>query len=366
MPFGLKNAPAVFQRKMNQCFQGCENFVAVYIDDILVFSENESEHAKHLNIVLQIFEKEGLIISKDKMKIDTPEIEFLGAIFGQNRIKLQPHIIKNIADFPDEKLKEKTGLRSWLGILNYARNYIPRLGVLLGPLYNKTTPHGDKRMKAGDWKVIREIKLLVKQLPDLHIPPKDAYIVLETDGCMEGWGGVCKWRPGKGSLRSTEKVCAYASGKFPCVKSTIDAEIHACMETLAALKIHYLDKGEITLRTDCQAIITFHNKMAVHKPSRVRWINFMDFISGTGVKINFEHIEGRHNILADTLSRLTSCLFLQEQEQCHEGLVKLLGNTEEISNLLKELEEEDIASKQVKELTEVLDQQIQNILKVKK
>jgi len=49
----------------------------------------------------------------------------------------------------------------------------------------------------------------------------------------------------------------------------IDAEIHACMETLMAMKIHYLDKSEVALRIDCQAIISFYNKSANNKPSRV-------------------------------------------------------------------------------------------------
>ena len=57
MPFGLKNAPAVFQRKMDQCFKGTDEFIAVYIDDILVFSRNEEEHARHLEIMLGICEK---------------------------------------------------------------------------------------------------------------------------------------------------------------------------------------------------------------------------------------------------------------------------------------------------------------------
>ncbi|MFN1222484.1 hypothetical protein, partial [Enterococcus faecium] len=74
------------------------------------------------------------------------------------------------------------------------------------------------------------------------------------------------------------------------------------------LKIHYLDKSEITLRTDCQAIIAFYNKSAQNKPSRVRWLAFTDFITGTGVHINFEHIDGKLNYLADSLSRLTACL----------------------------------------------------------
>ncbi|KAJ1685823.1 hypothetical protein LUZ63_017213 [Rhynchospora breviuscula] len=320
MPFGLKNAPAIFQRKMDDCFRGTESFIAVYIDDILVFSENEEQHAKHLEAMLSICEKWGLVLSPTKMKIAVQEIEFLGAIIGNRKIKLQPHIIKKIISFDEEKLKEKAGMRSWLGILNYARSYIPKLGTLFGPLYSKTSEHGDKRLKSSDYEIIRKVKQAVQQLPDLEIPPEGSYIILETDGCMEGWGGVCKWKKFKHDPRSTEKVCAYASGKFPVIKSTIDAEIHACMETMKALKIHYLDQKEITLRTDCQAIISFYNKSTQNKPSRVRWINFVDFVTGTGVQVNFEHIDGKMNVLADSLSRLTAkmvktgnCYFADEQ-----------------------------------------------------
>ncbi|KAJ3708598.1 hypothetical protein LUZ61_012303 [Rhynchospora tenuis] len=306
MPFGLKNAPAIFQRKMDNCFRGTEEFIAVYIDDILIFSENEEQHAKHLQKMLEICEKWGLVLSPTKMKIAVKEIEFLGAVIGNRKIRLQPHIIKKIISFDEEKLKEKSGLRSWLGILNYARSYIPKLGTLLGPLYSKTSEHGDKRLKSSDYEIIRKIKDAVQKLPDLELPPEGSYIILETDGCMEGWGGVCKWKKAKSDPRSTERVCAYASGKFPTLKSTIDAEIHACMETMSALKIHYLDQKEITLRTDCQAIISFYNKSAQNKPSRVRWINFVDFVTGTGVQVHFEHIDGKLNILADSLSRLTA------------------------------------------------------------
>ncbi|KAJ4779248.1 polyprotein [Rhynchospora pubera] len=69
MPFGLKNAPAIFQRKMDDCFRGTEDFIAVYIDDILVFSENEEQHAYHLETMLAICEKWGLVLSPTKMKM---------------------------------------------------------------------------------------------------------------------------------------------------------------------------------------------------------------------------------------------------------------------------------------------------------
>jgi len=342
MPFGLKNAPAVFQRKMDNCFKGTEDFIAVYIDDILIFSNDEEEHAKHLEKMLCICEKEGLVLSPTKMKIGVKEIEFLGAIIGNRKIRLQPHIIKKIVSFEEEKLKEKAGLRSWLGILNYARAYIPNLGTLLGPLYSKTSPHGDKRLKSSDHQLIKKIKEEVQRLPDLELPIPGSYIILETDGCMEGWGGICKWKAHKKDPRSSEKICAYASGKFPVVKSTIDAEIHACMETLKALKIHYLDQPEITLRTDCQAIISFYNKSSQNKPSRVRWINFVDFITGTGVHVNFEHIDGKLNVLADALSRLTvNMVYTENCYRVDEQLAQLEAVLEETKDapegILKQL-----------------------------
>ncbi|GJZ71389.1 ORFIII-like polyprotein [Tanacetum coccineum] len=156
MPFGLKNAPAVFQRKMDKCFKGTESFIAVYIDDILVFSKNEKDHAKHLERMLRICEDNGLVLSPTKMKIAVPTVDFLGAVIGEGTIKLQPHIIKKIVNFNEEELKTKKGLRSFLGILNYARNHIPKLGILLRPLYEKTNAHGDKRLKPSDYELVKK------------------------------------------------------------------------------------------------------------------------------------------------------------------------------------------------------------------
>ncbi|QED42786.1 ORF3 [Agave badnavirus A] len=314
MPFGLKNAPAIFQRKMDQCFKGMEDFTAVYIDDILVFSETPEAHARHLTQVLQVCEKEGLILSPTKMKIGVSTIDFLGATIGDAKIKLQPHIIKKILEVRNDDLETTKGLRAWLGILNYARSYIPQLGRILGPLYAKVSPTGERRMNSQDWKLIQQVKDSVKALPDLELPPEKCAIIIETDGCMDGWGGICKWKKALKDPRNTEKVCAYASGKFSPAKSTIDAEIHAVTNSLDKFKIYYLDKSELVIRTDCQAIVSFYNKTSQHKPSRVRWLTFTDYVTGLGIPVHFEHIEGKDNLLADSLSRLVRCMIIEKLE----------------------------------------------------
>ncbi|KAG6509930.1 hypothetical protein ZIOFF_027938 [Zingiber officinale] len=126
------------------------------------------------------------------MKIGTPVVEFLGATIGPSTIKLQTHIISKITYFKESELETIKGLRSWLGLLNYARSYIPNLDRLLGPLYSKTSPTGERKMNSQDWSLVRKIKRIISDLPDLAIPPEECFIILETDGCMEGWGGICK------------------------------------------------------------------------------------------------------------------------------------------------------------------------------
>ncbi|ABS76283.1 polyprotein [Bougainvillea chlorotic vein banding virus] len=340
MPFGLKNAPAIFQRKMDNCFSRYSDFIAVYIDDILVFSESERDHEKHLRVMLQVCQENGLVLSPTKMKVAVKTIEFLGAILGNQCVQLQPHIIQKIVDFDEEHLQTKQGIRSWLGILNYARTYIPNIGTLLAPFYEKTSPHGDKRLKPSDRELVKKIKEMVQHLPPLELPPPDAYIILETDGSMEGWGGICKWKHKKNDPRSSERVCDYASGKFPVVKSSIDAEIHAAMFTLEKLKIYYLDKEEIILRTDCQAIISYYNKSNSNKPSRARWIAFTDYITNTGTNIKFEHIEGKLNVLADALSRITCYLCTAGSQGClapeEDDHMKVMETLPEEINSLKD------------------------------
>ena len=63
MPFGLKNALQVFQRKMDKILSGYSSFIIVYIDDMLIYSDNEKDHEKHLNIFIILCKEHGIILS---------------------------------------------------------------------------------------------------------------------------------------------------------------------------------------------------------------------------------------------------------------------------------------------------------------
>ena len=101
MPLGLKNAPALFQRKMQNIFNENQEFILVYIDDLLVFSKSYKEHIAHLETFFRKVEQHGLILSKRKMEICKEKINFLGHEIGEGKFYLQDHIAKKILEFLD-------------------------------------------------------------------------------------------------------------------------------------------------------------------------------------------------------------------------------------------------------------------------
>ena len=97
MPFGLTNALAVFVALMNKVFQPyLDQFVIVFIDDILVYSPNEEEHAKHLNKVLQRLREEKLYAKYDKCEFWLNQIAFLGHEITEKGIQVDPKKIEAI------------------------------------------------------------------------------------------------------------------------------------------------------------------------------------------------------------------------------------------------------------------------------
>ena len=84
MPFGLKNTPQVFQRKMDKILSDYSSFIIVYIDDMLICSDNKKDHEKHLNTFITLCKEHGIVLSEKKIEIKKKEIEFLGMIIDSN------------------------------------------------------------------------------------------------------------------------------------------------------------------------------------------------------------------------------------------------------------------------------------------
>ena len=126
MPFGLKNAPRIFQRRVDNVFRHLNSFLVVYVDDILISSTTLEEDREHLQKYMETAIKEGICLSEKKATIEQEKIEFLWFELGSNCISLQNHISRKIIEYPIE-LRTKKKLQGFLGLLNYASSYIPDL-----------------------------------------------------------------------------------------------------------------------------------------------------------------------------------------------------------------------------------------------
>ena len=122
MPFGLKGAPATFQRLVDRVLQGLEEFSGAYIDDIIVFSKLWTDHVRHLQAVLGRLQLAGLTVKTSKCHFGVTACSYLGFVVGGGWVKPEPSKVQAVLNFPTPT--DKTGVRAFLGLTGYYRRFI--------------------------------------------------------------------------------------------------------------------------------------------------------------------------------------------------------------------------------------------------
>jgi hypothetical protein len=129
MPFGLSNAPATFQTMMNRILRPfLDVFVIVYLDDILIFSDTEDEHAEHLAKVLEVLQTNALFCKPPKCIFAVPQLEFCGHLVGGGVVKPLTSKVAVIRNWP--KPTNVHEVRQFLGIASYYRRYIRNFAAI--------------------------------------------------------------------------------------------------------------------------------------------------------------------------------------------------------------------------------------------
>ena len=132
MPFGLKNAPTAFMDLMNSVFRPyVDQFVVVFIDDILVYSKDRENHDTHLRVVLETLRKEQLYAKLSKCQFWLNEVSFLGHIVSKEGIRVDPKKIEVVVEWKPPR--NVTEVRSFLGLVGYYRRFVKGFSMIVAP-----------------------------------------------------------------------------------------------------------------------------------------------------------------------------------------------------------------------------------------
>ena len=137
MSFGLTNSPATFMELMNGVFrQYLDSFVIVFIDDILVYSNTEEDHVRHLRIVLQRLREEKLYAKFSKFEFWLTFVAFLGHVVSMEGIRVDPAKIKAVRGWT--RPTSPTEIRSFVGFTGYYRRFVQSFSTIVAPLTRLT------------------------------------------------------------------------------------------------------------------------------------------------------------------------------------------------------------------------------------
>ena len=301
MPYGLRNAPATFQRLRDSLFRDLD-FVFIYLDDILVFSESEEEHKNHLKMVFEILHENNLKVSIDKCDFYKSEIEYLGYLITDNGMRPVPRKQLDITNFAQPV--DSSALRRFIGMLNFYRQMVPHFAEIVFPLTEliRLQP----KSKAITWNAEAESAFIAAK-ESLNNACSLAYfsadcnspLHLVTD-CSQVAAGAALHQNQEGELIPIE----FFSKKLSQTQrsySTFDRELLAAY--LAVLKFKHIIEGrETVLFTDHKPLIfAFRNPHTAKSDKQQRyWSLISEYIS------DVVHIKGEDNVVADCLSRPVS------------------------------------------------------------
>ena len=288
MPFGLKNAPPTFQRLVNAVFHGLDEFMYVYIDDVIIFSDTVDEHIQHLDAVLQRMSQYGLVTQERKCNFFVTRIHYLGLEFDVNGYRPLPKLLPKIEEYPIPK--DKRQVQKFLGLINYYRTHVPHLAQLAVPLYDllrKTNKFVWTDLHQEAFDTLK--KALALRLTLVPLTP-DGSLVLQTDASTVACGAV---------LLQDGFPIEFFSRKFNQAEqrySTFEREAAAMTSAIRHFR-PILQGRYFEVQTDHKPLLKWKNKPPESERHARMIVKIQD--------LNFDitHIPGEQNNLADMLSR---------------------------------------------------------------
>jgi transposase InsO family protein len=293
MPFGLKNAPATFQRLMDQILTGLQGIeMFVYMDDIVIYASSLREHDIKMEKLMQRLRSANLTLQPDKCEFLRHEVAYLGHVLTEDGVRPDPQKIAAVKSFPTPR--NLKNIRQFLGLAGYYRRFISDFSRIASPLSNLLKKDREFRWNADAQKAFDTLRDLLCKEPILQFPDFEKDFLLTTDASNCAVAGVLSQGPiGK------DLPISYASRVLNAAEknySTIEKELLAITYCVSHFR-PYLYGRRFTLVTDHQPLVWLH-KVKDPTSRLARWRLKLEEYDYTVV-----YKAGKTNKNADALSR---------------------------------------------------------------
>ena len=267
MPFGMKNAPATFQRMVNHLIsdlEGCEG----YIDDVIVHSESFDAHLLHIRSLFERLTEANLTVSLMKTEFCHAVVEYLGHVVGNGQVKPVKAKVEAILNYSTPTCKKE--LMRFLGMAGYYRKFCPNFSSIAYPLTNLLCKNSKFLWGESCQNAFEQIKAILTVSPVLSSPDFGKPFMLQIDASDVGCGGVLL----QNDSDLVSHPIAYYSKKFDkCQRnySTIEKECLAILLSLQHFDVYVSSCAfPIVICTDHNPLV-FLQKMQNKNHRLIRW-----------------------------------------------------------------------------------------------
>jgi hypothetical protein len=352
MSFGLTNAPAYFMNLMNKVFmEYLDRFVVVFIDDILIYSKNDSNHEEHLRLVLQKLRDNKLYAKYSKCEFWIDEVPFLGHVISNGGISVDPAKVKEIMAWSIPSTV--TEVRSFLGLAGYYQRFIEEFSKIAKPMTSLLEKGREFKWDEKCQDSFDQLKMRLMSPPVLVMPDLQKGFDIYCDTCGQGLGCV---------LMQEGHMIAYTSRqlrKHELNYPTHDLELASVVHALKIWR-HYI------MGTKCQ-VYTNHKSLKyifTQKDLNLRQRRWLELIKDYDLDIHYH--PGKANLVADALSKkehVHSAIVAQLPDEIVEDFRRLnlgiVAHTEGVTievepTLEKEIRKAHIGDAKIQEIKDLI------------
>ena len=289
-PFGLTNAPTAFMDLMHRVFQPyLDQFIVVFMDDILIYSQSEDEHEDHLRVVLQLLRDHKLYAKFSKCEFWLTKVRFLGHVMSISGVSVDLEKVKAIM-MSWERPMSVFEIHSFLGLVGYYRRFIEDFSRLAAPMMRLTRKEVMFEWYVRCEKAFQELKRRLIIAPILIVSERGQRYIVYCDASKAGLGCV---------LMQSERVVAYGSRQLKNHEQNYPTHDIELVAIVFALKIwhHYLCGEQFEVYSDHKSL----KYIFIQRDLNMRQCRWMEFLEDYDFTLHY--YLGKENVVADALSR---------------------------------------------------------------